>query len=223
MLIQTSVICRSAVGLMALLLIPTVYGTTVTINGFGVGIATVRVWCGPAAPPGPPTASLTVTGIQPSAALGPGLPGCNPGTQGAASGGILWETNNKAIAAGGDSVDDHDLLGLVTATSTFAQTLVTTAGSKISSSSEKFTVSWPGTDAGTAAHLAWYDGAIKLDEALRVGAWSETITRFITSAGSIDDVELRISTIALSVPAPGGAFLLAIAIDLACCGRRRAF
>lgn len=181
------------------------------VNGFGFGTATVNIWCAPNAPPAAPNFTQSQTGFVPTAMLGPGLAGCNPNTSGFLSGGSLWRWNQQVVSMGGDTVDDHSLLPLVTPTSTLASGSVSVIGNPVSSSSASFLISWSGSDPGVAAHLAWYEGSTLLYELLRVGPWSETISVSITSSESIEDIVLRASGAAVSltsVPVPAAIWLL---------------
>lgn len=171
-----------------------------TVNGFGWGTATVRVWCAPNAPPNPPNHQDSQDGFVPTASVGPGLAGCNPNTWGFLSGGSFWRWNERHAALGGDVVDDPDLLSLVTPTSSDAEGVLFVSGTVLDPFTAEFTISWAGSDAGVATYLAWYEGDTLLDERLQIGPWAETITVLITSTGPIEDVELRPSGAAVSLP-----------------------
>jgi hypothetical protein len=196
-----------------------------SVNGFGFGNVQVFVWCYPNAPPAPATYTAG-TGNQfgASASLGPGLVGCNPATQISSSNGGLWQNDTNWTSAGGDTVDDHSLLGLVTPTSPLASGSLTISGSVTSSTTADFTISWSGSDAGVAAHLAWYEGGTLLSDELRVGAWSEMFSKTITSTGPIEDVVLIATGVAVStVPIPPAVWLFTTGLlGLLGISRRRA-
>ncbi|MCC6321547.1 MAG: hypothetical protein IT438_08965 [Phycisphaerales bacterium] len=184
-----------------------------SVNGFGFGTAEVRVWCAPNAPPAAPNHFVSNGPMfGPSASLGPGLAGCNPATFGSLTGGGLWRWNVASSALGGDVVDGYDLYPLVTPTSFSASASLVTSGSVLSSSSAMFTISWSGSDMGTAQRLRWLepDGSL-IREELRVGPWSETFTALITSSFPIEEIRLETCGVVTSIPSPGGAILLALA------------
>lgn len=149
-----------------------------SVNGFGFGTATVKVWCPPNAPPAAPNHFMTVTGFVPTVALGPGLAGCNPGTSGFVSAGSFWRANVAVTALGGDTVQWDHSLSLVTPTSPIATTSLSVDSMITSSTTVDFIIDWAGSDPGTAQHLKWFDvtstgSPILLGEETRVGPWSE--------------------------------------------------
>lgn len=183
-----------------------------TVNGIGWGNATVNVWCWPNAPPAAPNFTAGgAAGFNVSRSLGPGLPGCNPVTEVSSANGALWQNETSWKAGGGDTVDDHSLLPLVTPSSALATGSLVVAATTTGPTSADFFVTWSGSDPGVASHLAWYEGPSLLHSELRVGPWSDVgYLVSITSAGPIEDVELRGSGIAVTLPEPATLSLLAL-------------
>ena len=191
----------------------------------GNGFARVRVWCAPNAPPAAPNVDgrAPAAGLAPLpivAAAGPGIAGCNNLTRGSvvlnnAPGAPL--VSARARAAGGDVVmlPPSDILyAMVTPTLFLSAVDVDVFATLLPGSSATFAITWSGSDPGTAASLEWYDvsGATPtlLGSELRIGAWSESITRsFALPLGNPDFLELRGSAVATSItPEPASVVLL---------------
>ncbi|MFN0011818.1 MAG: hypothetical protein ACKVS8_09270 [Phycisphaerales bacterium] len=194
------------------------------INGFGNGFVTVKVWCSPNRPPAAPDYEDTAFGDNPTASLGPNLPGCDPQTKVRLSGepGIFNRYSGNATSAGGDWVDGHELVPLVTPTAPFAFISLDVVTVPTSATSADYMVSWFGSDMGTAQMLRWRTpGGDLLREELRVGPFSEMFTASIDTPGlAWEGVILETQGIASSIPTPGAAALLSLGGLLAARRRR---
>lgn len=222
---------RVAVAVAALVAVPAAdarAGWSTTVNGVGFGSVQVDVWCFPNAPPGAPNHTAGAVGFGVGAALGPGLAGCNPATNVSASIGALWSSNHAGAAVGGDTISDVDLYPLVTPTSYIATITLAVSASITAPDTALFTVSWTGSDPGTAQRLRWYSDdslTVLLAEELRVGPFGETFDKSVTNTGGLaGDIVMVADGIATStVPEPSALALAAVgAAGVGWARRRRA-
>ncbi len=201
----------------------TAHGWDGAINGFGNGFVSVSVWCFPNSPPAAPTYTSLASGDNPTASLGPNLPGCNPLTQIKLSGepGLFNRYQGSATAGGGDIVDSAELFPLVTPTSPVAFIGLSVITMPTSPTSADYMISWGGSDMGTAQRLRWRTpSGDLLHEELRVGPWSDDFTVPISTPFPWESIVLESQGIATSTPTPGAAALLGLGGLLATRRRR---
>jgi hypothetical protein len=197
------------------------------------------------------------TGLNPTASLGPGLAGCNSATKINLTGGPFWTWTGAATAAGGDRVSwarswvngfgygqvtlDPNTL-VVTPVSPEASITFSVSTTDVTSTSLHYTITWSGTDAGTAESFAWYSYAGTVGSSFvgdntdlpnwstlsnllatdtQHGPWSETLQGTLQFPEG-DEVILAVNGVAASiVPEPATwAMMLAGFAGLAFAGRR---
>src|SRR5262245_55784357 len=196
------------------------------INGFGQGQVRGSVWGFPNTPPNPPNFFENIQ-FPGTLSLGPNLPGTNPLTQIFVSGAPQWQMHANFRAAGGDTVDWHSLLPLVSPSSVDASGSLSIMSTITGPNSATYVVTWSGSDAGVAQEITWFDGPIGsavLHEEVRIGPWSETITIPIVSTVPIAEVTVGASgaAVTMPIPAPGAAGVALTGLVLAARRRRPA-
>jgi hypothetical protein len=149
----------AALGLNTLALlgttIPALAGASWSANGFAYGTVTANVRCSRGG-----YSYWNKTGFRVSVSI-PGTVSrpsdCSRSTSASAKITGPWSGEAKCNPGPGDGCDLKTLDGLVTPVSPNASTTLSIVGKKISPTTVEFTVSWKGSDAGTAQRVNWFE------------------------------------------------------------------
>jgi hypothetical protein len=134
---------------------PAQAGASWSANGFAYGTVKANVRCSRGGRRDESRTGFRVSVSIPGTGARPS--DCSRATSASAKIKGPWSGEAKCTPGPGDGCDLETLDGLVTPVSPKASTTLSIAGKKISPTVVEFTVSWKGSDAGTAQRVSWFE------------------------------------------------------------------